>query len=133
MEEDLDKIEEGKKEYYELLKNFYVPFLKVLEKAKKEQKRIKVEPEETDIVCEKCGKKMVIRTGKYGKFLSCSGYPECKNVRSLNKTGVSCPNEGCNGKLIRRKGKKGFFYGCSKYPECKYITKWLPKKQKEKK
>lgn len=87
-----------------------------------------VEDEATGKECEKCAKPMVVKFGRYGKFLACSGYPECKNNKPF-PTGVSCPEEGCDGELVFRRSRKGRrFYGCSNYPKCKYVTRWLPKK-----
>ena len=74
----------------------------------------------TEHVCDQCGKQMAIRTGRFGEFLSCSGYPECKTTKSMS-TGVSCPEAGCDGKLLEKRSRKGkTFYGCSRYPKCKH-------------
>ncbi len=121
LEEELDYVEEGKVDWMKVLNDFYFPFKKDLDLA---HNSIKKEVVSTDKVCEKCGKQMVIRWAKYGKFLGCSGFPECKNKRPLT-TGIKCPNLGCDGELIKRHSKKGIFYGCTNYPECKYITEKL--------
>lgn len=121
MEERLDKIEENKDEWRQVLADFYFSFEKRLEKAKENMKEVNFE-EKTDEVCDKCGKPMVVKYGRYGKFLACSGYPECKNTKPyLIKTGVDCPQ--CeDGEIIQRKSKKGRkFYGCSNYPECEFV------------
>ena len=124
MESDLDKIEEGKEEWVDVLKDFYSDFARTLEKAEQdlEGKRVKVPDEPTDIVCEQCGKPMVIKIGPYGKFLGCSGFPDCKNTkRIVNETGGHCPK--CGGKMLAKKSKKGKpFFGCENYKECNYMT-----------
>ncbi|HJW87796.1 MAG TPA: topoisomerase DNA-binding C4 zinc finger domain-containing protein, partial [Candidatus Brocadiaceae bacterium] len=85
-----------------------------------------VKSEPTDEKCEKCGSAMVIRISKKGRFMGCSAYPKCRNLKPL-PTGVKCQKEGCEGDLIRRRSKKGgVFFGCSKYPDCDYITNELP-------
>ncbi|MBI4435927.1 MAG: type I DNA topoisomerase [Candidatus Omnitrophica bacterium] len=123
MEEELDGIEEGRSEWVEVLKEFYGPFAERLSEAKVVIKREVVETEEK---CEKCGRPMVIKWGRSGKFLSCSGFPECKNARSIT-TGVACPSPGCGGELVARRSKKGrFFYGCSRYPQCTFTSSQLP-------
>ncbi len=130
LEERLDNIEEGNNNWKELLKDFYFPFSERLEKAEKEMERVNL-VEKTDEICDKCGKPMVVKYGRYGKFLACSGYPECKNTKPyVEKTGVSCPQ--CNnGELIKRKSKKGkVFYGCSNYPDCKFVVWNKPVKEK---
>ena len=124
MESDLDQIEEGKEEWVDVLKDFYSDFAQTLEKAEQdlEGKRVKVPDEPTDIKCELCGKPMVIKIGPYGKFLGCSGFPECKNTkRIVNETGGLCPK--CGGKMLAKKSKKGKpFYGCENYKDCNYMT-----------
>ena len=124
MESDLDKIEEGKEEWVDVLKDFYADFSKTLTQAEKDMdgKRVKVPDEPTDLVCELCGKPMVIKIGPYGKFLGCSGFPECKNTkRIVNETGGLCPK--CGGKMLAKKSKKGKpFFGCENYKDCNYMT-----------
>ncbi len=125
MEDELDGIEEGEADWLIVLKSFYSPFMHNVEAAKLEMKDVKKEVIETDKVCEKCGKPMVVKWGKKGKFLSCSGFPECKNAKSIT-SGVKCPEPECGGELVQRRSKRGFFYGCSNYPKCTYITNTLP-------
>lgn len=124
MESDLDKIEEGKAEWYNVLKSFYVDFDKTLKKASDdmEGKRVKIPNEPTDIVCELCGKHMVIKIGKFGKFLGCEGFPECRNTKKIvNETGGNCPK--CGKKMLARKSKKGKpFFGCEDYQNCGFMT-----------
>ena len=124
MESDLDKIEAGKADWVDVLGKFYTGFDKMLTKAEKdmEGKRVKIPDEPTDIVCDKCGKPMVIKIGPYGKFLGCSGFPECKNTkRIVNETGGLCPH--CGGKMLAKKSKKGKpFFGCENYKDCNFMT-----------
>ncbi len=126
MEEDLDKIEEGKLDWQKALRDFYDSFLPVLEEARKKIEKIELKKEEefSGEFCEICGRPMVIKHGKYGDFLACSGYPECKNTKPLIKTiGVPCPKDGCNGEIVERISKKGRkYYTCTNYPECDFIS-----------
>ena len=122
MENRLDNVEEGEEEWRELLSDFYFPFEERLKEAQNNMKKVNFE-EETDEVCEKCGSPMVVKYGRYGKFLACSGYPDCKNTKPyLIKTGVDCP-ECDDGELVQRKSKKGRkFYGCTNYPDCNFMV-----------
>ncbi|MFA6350496.1 MAG: type I DNA topoisomerase [Candidatus Omnitrophota bacterium] len=122
MEDELDEIEEGNLERNKVLADFYTPFKESLDYA---QANIKKEVVTTDQVCEKCGKPMVIKWGRKGKFLSCSDYPACKFAKSIT-SGVKCPQEGCGGELVERRSKRGFFYGCSNYPKCTFTSRTLP-------
>ncbi|MGN0573923.1 MAG: type I DNA topoisomerase, partial [Acutalibacteraceae bacterium] len=127
METNLDRIGSGEEDYVRMLDEFYGDFEKTLEKAKVEMKDVKIQLEEdtTDIPCEKCGRMMVIKTGRYGRFLACPGYPECKNAKPLIvNTGAKCPE--CGGEIIERKSKKGHvFYGCGNWPKCNFMS-WDP-------
>jgi DNA topoisomerase-1 len=126
MEEELDKVEQGKLSWKKLLDRFYGPFAKDLDEAKVKMRNVKKEVIKTDEICEKCGRPMVIKWSRRGKFLSCSGFPKCKNARSLD-TGIDCPEEGCDGKIVQRRSKRGrTFYGCSNYPKCTFISNKLP-------
>lgn len=128
MEEELDKIEEGDLEWKSVLKEFYGPFHKTVEAAQEAMKNFRREVIPTEHICEECGKNLVIKWGRFGKFLACPGFPDCKFTRSL-PTGHFCPEEGCGGELVKRKSKKRrTFYGCSNYPKCNYIVNKLPKK-----
>ena len=124
MEGNLDKIEEGSADWVAILQKFYGDFDKMLGKAENdmEGKRVKIPDEPTDVVCELCGKNMVIKIGPYGKFLGCSGFPECKNTkRIVNEASGTCPN--CGGKMLSKKSKKGKpFFGCENYKDCNYMT-----------
>lgn len=123
MEKQLDEIESNKKKWENVLDAFYKAFSNDLEKGNKAPK-IKIPEIESGEICDKCGRKMLIKNGRFGKFLACSGFPVCKNTKPfLDKIGVSCPEEGCSGEIIRKKTKKGrTFYGCSNYPKCSFVT-----------
>jgi DNA topoisomerase-1 len=124
METNLDKIEEGDKMWVSVLKEFYGDFAGTLEKAETEMegKRVKIPDEITDILCEECGKNMVIKIGRFGKFMGCSGFPECKVTKKIvTEAGGDCPN--CGKKMLSKKSKKGkSFFGCEDYTECKFMT-----------
>lgn len=123
MEKQLDEVESNKKKWVDILKTFYKTFSKDLEKGNQAQ-RIKITQLFSDEICDKCGRKMLIKSGRFGKFLACSGFPDCKHTKSfLDKIGVNCPEEGCPGEIVRKKTKKGrIFYGCSNYPKCSFVT-----------
>ena len=128
MESDLDDIENGERNWVDTMRRFYGGFSKTLEKAEQdmEGKRVKVPDEQTDIVCEECGKPMVIKIGPYGKFLGCSGFPDCKFTKKIVvETKGSCPK--CGKKMLAKKSKKGKpFYGCEDYKNCNFMTWDLP-------
>jgi DNA topoisomerase I len=126
MEEELDEVEEGKVSSIEVLKEFYSPFKESLDFA---QANIKKEVITTDEICDKCGLPMIIKWGRRGKFLSCSGFPKCKNSKSIT-TGVKCPEPDCGGELIERHSKRGVFYGCTNFPKCTFTSKALPQDDK---
>ena len=130
MEEKLDEIEDGNLEWKSVIRDFYEDFRKELEVAEKEMSEIELVEEVSDIPCEKCGKLMVVKFGRYGKFLACPGYPDCKNTKPIIKDlGIDCPK--CDGQVIERKSKKGRkFYGCSNYPDCDFISWNKPIKEK---
>ena len=128
MEDKMDSIAEGKEKWKEMLKEFYEPFSITLEKVEKELEHVKLEEEVSDVPCDKCGKLMVIKYGKYGKFLACPGYPECKNAKPYYETiNVPCPK--CGGKVqIRKTKKRRNYYICENNPEkCNYISWNKPK------
>ncbi|HCJ91291.1 MAG TPA: DNA topoisomerase I, partial [Acidaminococcaceae bacterium] len=123
METELDEIAEHKEDKLTVLRNFYGPFEALLEKADKVIPKDPPPLEKSGVICEKCGREMVIREGRYGKFLACPGFPECRNTKPLlEKIGVSCPQ--CGGDItVRHTRTNKVFYGCSNYPECKF-TSW---------
>lgn len=122
LERQLDLVEEGRVNWYKIIHDFYHPFAVTLEHAEKEIGEIEIKEEETDIICEKCGRNMVIKYGRFGKFLACPGFPECRNTKPiLKKTGALCPK--CKGDIVEKKSKKGrIFYGCNNYPKCDFMT-----------
>jgi DNA topoisomerase I len=122
MEGDLDKIAEGDENWVALLRKFYGPFESELRSAEKKLPRLELRDEPTDELCPACGRPMVIKTGRYGKFISCSGYPECKTTKPIVKeTGAKCPK--CGGSIVERRSKKGrTFYGCSNFPQCDFVS-----------
>ncbi|HAH79536.1 MAG TPA: DNA topoisomerase I, partial [Ruminococcaceae bacterium] len=131
VENDLDGVQSGKTDWVQQLHHFYGDFDQTLKTAKEEMKGVKIQLKEdmTDIKCEKCGRPMVIKTGRYGKFLACSGYPECKNTKKyVEYNGAVCPK--CGGRVVVKRTKKGrVFYGCSNYPKCDFISWDEPTKE----
>jgi len=127
MESRLDLIEEGKETWKEVVESFYTPLKKDIDIAESKVSKVTIEDEVSEEICEKCGSHFVIKNGRFGKFLACSGYPECKNTKAIvEKLDVKCPT--CKeGDVILRKSRKGKkFYGCSRYPECKYVSWYEP-------
>ena len=130
LEESLYKIAECEYPWQLIVGNFYKEFDIILKRAEEEIEKIVIEDEVSDVVCEKCGKNMVVKHGRYGKFLACPGYPECKNTKAIvHKLGISCPL--CGGDIIRRRSRKGrIFYGCNNFPDCKFVSWNEPIKEK---
>ncbi len=130
METSFDKIESGNLQWVEAIKKFYEDFEVLLQKAEKslDGQRIKVPEEETDVICENCGRHMVIKSGRFGKFLACPGYPECKNTKPIvNEMPGACPK--CGGKILQRSSKKGYkYYGCENGAKCGFMTWDIPLK-----
>jgi len=129
MEEDLDRIAMGDQDWVEMVRAFYQPFSQKVNRADESMPEMKTDPEPIGRACPRCGHELVIRWGRYGKFISCSNFPECRHTEAwLNKIGVSCPKD--NGDIVERKTRKGrIFYGCANYPACDFTT-WkrpLPK------
>jgi DNA topoisomerase I len=122
MEGDLDRVAEGHEDWIGLLHRFYGPFETELEVAEKKLPRLQLQDEPTDEICPNCGRPMVIKTGRFGKFISCTGFPECKTTKPIVKeTGAACPR--CGGAIVERRSKKGrVFYGCANYPKCDFIS-----------
>ena len=131
MESRLDLVESGEQDYRQILDGFYKTFSAELAQAEidLDKKRIKVPDEESDEVCDLCGRKMVIKNGRFGKFLACPGYPECKNTKPITQdTGVTCPK--CGSRLLKKKSKSGYYYyGCERNPECDFMTWDSPTKK----
>ncbi|MDD4571645.1 MAG: type I DNA topoisomerase [Clostridia bacterium] len=122
MEDELDVVEEGNLEWREVVRQFYGPFSEALKQAEEKVEKVELAPEYTGELCEKCGKPMVYKMGRFGKFMACSGFPECHNTKAIvNDIGVKCL--ACGGNIIQRKSKsRRIFYGCDNYPNCKYIS-----------
>ena len=130
MESRLDHIEEGTEQWRDVVGSFYEPLKKDIDFAESKVSKITIEDEISDEICEKCGKHFVIKNGRFGKFLACSGYPDCKNTKPIvERLDVKCPT--CHeGDVLQRKSKKGRkFYGCSRYPECNYVSWYEPVKE----
>jgi DNA topoisomerase-1 len=140
MEDTLDEVAEGKREWVPIIKDFYAPFKENLLKKDKEISRQSLITEETDEICDKCGKQMIVRMGRYGKFLACSGFPECKNIKNLPEKELEQDGDGahqqdaiepcekCGAPMQKKRGRFGFFLGCTAYPECKNIRSLNEKK-----
>lgn len=123
METSLDEVEEGKKDWIAIIDSFYKGFSERLSKAESEMESVTIKDEPSGIICEKCGHEMVYKIGRFGKFLACSNFPECRNTKPiLKKTGVTCPKCG-KGEVVERRSKKSrIFYGCDRYPECDFVS-----------
>ena len=132
MEDDLDKVENGTMQWTDTLRSFYAEFENELENAESdmEGKRVKVPDEETDQVCDECGKPMVIKIGRYGKFMACTGFPECRFTKPImHETGADCPY--CGKKVLLKKSKRGkVYYGCEDNPNCRFMTWDIPTNEK---
>ncbi|MCK5212585.1 MAG: topoisomerase DNA-binding C4 zinc finger domain-containing protein, partial [Dehalococcoidia bacterium] len=125
MESQLDEIAQGDRDWVSVVKEFYLPFAVILDGAEERIARIDV-TEPTDEICPNCGKPMIMRSGRFGRFVACTGYPECKTTKPLVKsTGAKCPE--CGSDIVQKRSKKGkTFYGCSGYPNCKFATNRRP-------
>lgn len=130
MERKLDDVEEGSENWTKIVEEFFAPLKIAIEKAEKEISKVVIEDKVSDVKCEKCGRMMVIKRGRYGEFLACPGYPECKNAKPIvEEIDVPCPD--CGKPIVVKKSKKGKkFYGCSGYPECKFVSWYEPVKEK---
>ncbi len=130
MESKLDLIKDGEREWSSVIKDFYGPFKLTLDKASESIEKVVIPDEESDVPCEKCGAMMVYKMGRFGKFLACPNFPECRNTKAIvEKIDVPCPV--CGGDMIKRKSKRGkVFYGCEKYPECSFVSWDRPAKEK---
>lgn len=130
MERNLDYIEEGQEEWRKVVEEFFTPLKKAIDKAEKEVSKVVIEDKISDVPCDKCGRMMVIKRGRYGEFLACPGYPECKNAKPiLEEIDAPCPK--CGGKILAKKSKRGKkFFGCSNYPQCDFVSWNEPLKDK---
>ncbi|KHO39354.1 type I DNA topoisomerase [Clostridium tetani] len=130
MENKLDSIEEGNENWKNTVDEFYSPLKELIETAEKEVEKVTLEEKVTDVKCEKCGNNMVVKHGRFGDFLACPGYPECKNTKPIvHQLDVKCPK--CNGEIVLKKSKKGRkFYGCSNYPKCDFVSWFEPVERK---
>ncbi len=126
VEEELDRVEEGDLPWVSVVRHFYTPFSSRVTVAQEKMREVKREVIPTNYVCEACGKPMVIKWGRFGQFLSCAGFPDCKTARPL-PTGVKCPEPNCGGEMVSRRGKGRRFYGCSNYPTCRATMRRLTK------
>jgi DNA topoisomerase-1 len=126
MEEDLDLIAEGKRDWVKSMREFYTPFAEQVAKAERDMPELNMGPEPIGRACPDCGHELVIRWGRYGKFISCSGFPDCRHTEAwLEKIGVPCPKD--QGEIVSRKTRKGrTFYGCANYPNCDFTSWKLP-------
>ena len=125
MEGALDKIAEGGQQWYELIEAFYPILMKRIEVAMKNSGTEKLPDEVSEVVCDKCGAKMVVKEGKYGKFLACPNYPKCKNIKKIIESVGKCPK--CGGDVVKKVTKTGkTFYGCGNYPNCDFLSWDLP-------
>ena len=133
LEKQLDEIGAGNRGWVDTIRDFYSDFEKLYNKAETslEGRKVKVPVVETDVVCDKCGRKMVVKSGRFGKFLACPGYPECKNTKPMPEDEVKQPCPKCGGKLVKKISKKGKkFYGCSNYPDCDFAAPGIPTGEK---
>jgi DNA topoisomerase-1 len=122
MEEDLDLIARGEREWVPVLREFYEPFERSVARAEQTMEKVDMADQPTGEKCDKCGHDMILKWGRYGKFIACSNFPECRNTKPfLEKIGVTCPE--CGGDLVeKRSRKKRIFYGCANYPECNFVS-----------
>ena len=129
----LDMVEEGKVNWKTVVSNFYPDLNEAVNRAEEKLQKVKIEDEVSDVVCEQCGRNMVIKYGPHGKFLACPGFPDCRNTKPyLEKIGVSCPK--CGKEIVLRRSSKGRkFYSCEGYPDCDYISWKKPEETKEQK
>ncbi|MBR6728626.1 MAG: type I DNA topoisomerase [Clostridia bacterium] len=126
MEQELDSIEDGATDWMKIIGDFYEPFKTHLEKAEKELEKVKIADEISDVICEKCGRNMVYKMGRFGKFLACPGFPECRNAKPIVKeTGAKCPK--CNGRILEKKSQRGKkYFGCEHNPACDFMSWDMP-------
>jgi len=126
----LDEVEDGNKDWHTVLQDFYPDFKEMLENAEKDIEKVEIKDEPSDVICDKCGAQMVYRVGRYGKFLACPNFPECRNTKPiLNYIDASGPQ--CGGRLLEKTSRKNRkFYGCEHYPECDFVSWEMPVNEK---
>ena len=130
MEEQLDEVEEGKLDWHKVLSDFYGPFEKTLENAESKIEKVEIKDEVSDVPCDKCGAMMVFKLGRYGRFLACPNFPECRNTKAI-QVEIDAPCPKCGGKLLQKTSRKGRkFYGCERYPECDFVSWDMPVSEK---
>ena len=130
MEEQLDEVEEGKLDWHKVLSDFYGPFEKTLENAESKIEKVEIKDEVSDVPCDKCGAMMVYKLGRYGRFLACPNFPECRNTKAI-QVEIDAPCPKCGGKLLQKTSRKGRkFYGCERYPECDFVSWDMPVSEK---
>ncbi len=130
MEQQLDEIEEGKRGWRDVLRDFYGPFAETLSKAETEIEKIEIKDEVSDVPCEQCGAMMVYKFGRYGRFLACPNFPECRNTKAI-QVEIDAPCPACGAKLLEKTSRKGRkFYGCERYPDCDFVSWEMPVKEK---
>ena len=130
MEEQLDEVEEGELDWHKVLSDFYGPFEKTLENAEAKIEKVEIKDEVSDVPCDKCGAMMVYKLGRYGRFLACPNFPECRNTKAI-QIEIDAPCPKCGGKLLQKTSRKGRkFYGCERYPECDFVSWDMPVREK---
>ena len=130
MEEQLDQVEEGELDWRSVLSEFYGPFSRTLAHAEESIEKIEIKDEVSDVVCDKCGAMMVYKLGRFGRFLACPNFPECRNTKAIQKE-IEAPCPACGGKLLEKTSRKGRkFYGCERYPECEFVSWEMPVSEK---
>ena len=130
MEEQLDEVEEGKLDWHKVLSDFYGPFEKTLENAESKIEKVEIKDEVSDVPCDKCGAMMVYKLGRYGRFLACPNFPECRNTKAI-QVEIDAPCPKCGGKLLQKTSRKGRkFYGCERYPDCDFVSWDMPVSEK---
>ena len=130
MEEQLGEVEEGKLDWHKVLSDFYGPFEKTLENAEAKIEKVEIKDEVSDVPCDKCGAMMVYKLGRYGRFLACPNFPDCRNTKAI-QIEIDAPCPKCGGKLLQKTSRKGRkFYGCERYPECDFVSWEMPVREK---
>ena len=130
MEEQLDEVEEGTLDWKKVIEEFYGPFARTLAHAEESIEKIEIKDEESDVVCDKCGAIMVYKLGRFGRFLACPNFPECRNTKAI-QVEIAAPCPQCGAKLLEKTSRKGRkFYGCERYPECEFVSWEMPVEEK---